>query len=158
MPARPRPNGPAARVTRIAAGIFVLFYAAWESVAGLAVGALVQHTNGLPADERAVASDAIESLIENAIVGNGLLAILGGLAWIVAAIAAAVAVRAAGAPLAAALLLALSAIVAQHPPPFGPLGLAFFAGAVVLLYRSERVRKSTRAQPESPVPTPGATA
>jgi hypothetical protein len=63
--------GPAARVTRIAAGLFVLLYAAWESVAGLAVGALVQHTNGLPADERAVASDAIESLIDNAIVGNG---------------------------------------------------------------------------------------
>jgi hypothetical protein len=84
-------------VTRIAAGIFVLFYAAWESVAGLAVGALVQHTNGLPADERAVASDAIESLIDNAIVGNGgLLAIVGGLAWIVAAIAAAVAVRGGG--------------------------------------------------------------
>jgi Ca2+/Na+ antiporter len=146
-------------VTRIAAGIFVLFYAAWESVAGLAVGALVQHTNGLPGNERAVASDAIESLIDNVIVGNGgLLAIVGGLAWIVAVIAAAVAVRGAGASLAAALLLGLSAIIAQHPPPFGPLGLAFFAGAVVLLYRSERVRKSTRAQPESPVPTPGATA
>jgi Ca2+/Na+ antiporter len=136
-----------------------LFYAAWESVAGLAVGALVQYTNGLPADERAVASDAIESLIDNVIVGNGgLLAIVGGLAWIVATIAAAVGVRAAGAPLAAALLLALSAIVAQHPPPLRTIGLAFFAGAVVLLYRSERVGTSTRAQTESPVPTPGATA
>ena len=31
-----------------AAAVFVLFYGAWEAVAGLAVGALVQYTNGLP--------------------------------------------------------------------------------------------------------------
>jgi hypothetical protein len=34
--------GTAARVSRWAAAVFVLFYGAWEAVAGLAVGALVQ--------------------------------------------------------------------------------------------------------------------
>jgi hypothetical protein len=129
--------GTAARVSRWAAGVFVLFYGAWEAVAGLAVGALVQYTNGLPVRERPIGSDAIESVNDNAIVGDfGLLGSVGSLAWITAVIAAAVAVRRAGAPLAAAVLLGLSAIVANHPPPTGPIGLACFAGAVVLIARA----------------------
>ena len=53
--------GTVARVSRWAAAVFILFYGAWEAVAGLAVGALVQYTNGLPAAERSVGSDAIKS-------------------------------------------------------------------------------------------------
>jgi hypothetical protein len=131
-------TGLAARVSRWAAAVFVLFYGAWEAVAGLAVGALVQYTNDLPPAERPIGSDAIESLNDNAIVGDfGLLAIIGSLGWITAVIAAALAVRRAGAPLAAAVLLGLSAIVANHPPPTGPLGLAFFAGAVMLVAHAQ---------------------
>jgi hypothetical protein len=134
--------GTAARVSRWAAGVFVLFYGAWEAVAGLAVGALVQYTNGLPARERPIGSDAIESVNDNAIVGDfGLLGSVGSLAWITAVIAAAVAVRRAGAPLAAAVFLGLSAIVANHPPPTGPIGLACFAGAVALIARARPARR-----------------
>jgi len=61
-------------------------------------------------------------------------------------IAAAVAVRGAGAPLAAAVLLGLSAIVVSHPPPIGPIGLASFAAAVLVLYRNQlRVATTFRA-------------
>ena len=130
----------AARVARIAAGTFVVFYGAWEAVAGLAVGALAQHTNGLPADERAVGSDAIQSLYESPIVGDfGLLNVLGSLGWIAAVLAAAVAVRQAGARRGAVALLAISALAVQHPPPVGPIALACFAGAVVLIYRGSPV-------------------
>jgi hypothetical protein len=146
--------GTAARVSRWAAAVFVLFYGAWEAVAGLAVGALVQYTNGLPAAERPVGSDAIESVNDNAIVGDfGLLGSVGSLAWITAVIAAAVAVRRSGAPLAAAVLLGLSAIVANHPPPTGPIGLAFFAGAVVLIARSQPARRPV--EPPRPAPPVG---
>jgi hypothetical protein len=134
--------GTAARVSRWAAAVFVLFYGAWEAVAGLAVGALVQYTNGLPPAERSTGSDAIESLNDNAIVGDfGLLGSIGALAWITAVIAAAFAVRRAGAPLAAAVLLGLSAILANHPPPTGPIGLVFFAAAVVLIARAQPARR-----------------
>jgi hypothetical protein len=134
--------GTAARISRWAAAVFVLFYGAWEAVAGLAVGALVQYTNNLPAAERSIGSDAIESVNDNAIVGDfGLLDIVGALAWITAVIAAAFAVRRAGAPLSAAVLLGLSAIVVTHPPPTGPLGLAFFAAAVVLMARAQSARR-----------------
>ena len=129
--------GRAARLSRLAAGTFVVFYGAWEAVAGLAVGALAQHTNGLPADERAVGSDAIQSLYESPIVGDfGVLNVLGSLGWITAVLAAAVAVRQAGARRWAVALLAISALAVQHPPPVGPIALACFAGAVGLIYRS----------------------
>jgi hypothetical protein len=149
--------GTAARVSRWAAGVFVLFYGAWEAVAGLAVGALVQYTNGLPAAERATGSDAIESLNDNAIVGDfGLLGSVGALAWITAVAAAAVAVRRAGAPLSAAVLLGLSAIVANHPPPTGPIGLAFFAGAVVLIARAQPARRPVERPRAAPTVGMGA--
>jgi hypothetical protein len=138
--------GRAARLSRFAAGTFVVFYGAWEAVAGLAVGALAQHTNGLPAGERAVGSDAIQSLYESPIVGDfGLLNALGSLGWITAVLAAAVAVRQAGARRSAVALLAISALAVQHPPPVGPIALACFAGAVALIYRGSSLRAQSTA-------------
>jgi hypothetical protein len=146
--------GTAARVSRWAAAVFILFYGAWEAVAGLAVGALVQYTNGLPAAERATGSDAIESVNDNAIVGDfGLLNSVGALAWITAVLAAAFAVRRAGAPLAAAVLLGLSAIVVNHPPPSGPLGLVFFAGAVLLMARAQHAPRHVESRGAAPLGT-----
>jgi hypothetical protein len=149
--------GKAATISRIAIGPFVLFYGAWEAVIGLATGALVQHANDAPAGERPAVSDAIQSLQDNAIVGDpGVVASIGALAWIVAVIAAAVAVHRAGAPVLATVLLALSVVVFSHPPPIGPVGLACFAGAVLVLHRSQRVGASRTPHPESPTPTPAA--
>jgi hypothetical protein len=82
---------------------------------------------------------------------------IGALAWIAAVIAAAVAVRHAGAPLLATVLLALSLVVVSHPPPIGPVGLTCFAGAVLVLYRSQRVGTTSTLQAESRGPTPAAT-
>lgn len=140
-------TGIAARVARLGAGAFVVFYGAWEAVAGLAAGALAQHTNRLPADERAIGSDAIQSLYESPIVGDfGLLNSLGSLGWITAVLAAAVAVRGTGASRLAVALLGVSALAIQHPPPVGPLALACFAGAVLLMRRSSDI--STAVSPQ----------
>lgn len=127
--------GRAAGISRMAIVPFVLFYGAWEAVIGLATGALAQHANDAPAGERAAVSDAIQSLQDNVIVGDpGILAGIGALAWIIATIAAAVALRRAGAPVVAAALLGLSLVVVSHPPPIGPVGLACFAAGVLVLY------------------------
>lgn len=131
--------GRAAKISRLAIGPFVLLYGAWEAVIGLAIGALVQHANDVPARERPAVSDAIQSLGDNVIVGDpGIVGSVGALAWVVAAIAAAVAYRNAGAPTLAWVLLGLSLLVVSHPPPIGPIALVFFAAAVALLARSER--------------------
>jgi hypothetical protein len=131
--------GRAAKISRWASGVFVLFYAAWEAVIGLATGALVQHANDVPADERPAVSDAIQSLQDNLIVGEmSAAAIVGALAWAVAVIAAAVAYRRVGAPLIVSVLLGLSLVVISHPPPIGPIGLLCFAGAVAVLAVRDR--------------------
>ena len=132
--------GTAARVSRLAIGPFVLFYGAWETVIGLTIGAMVQHGNDVPPGQRAAVADTIQSVGSNVIVGDpGILGSIGAIAWVVAAIAAAVAYRNAGAPALAWVLLGLSLLVVSHPPPIGPIALAFFAAAVVLLARSERI-------------------
>jgi len=143
----------AARVSRLAIGPFVLFYAAYESVIGLAIGALVQHGNDAPVRQRPAVADAIQSLGDNVIVGDpGILASVGSLAWIVAVIAAAIACRQVGAPLLATILLALSFMVVSHPPPFGPIGLLCLASAVVLLARAQHV--SSRLEAGAPALLP----
>ena len=143
--------GRAARIARVAVIPFVVCYATWETVIGLAVGALVQHANEAPASDRPAIADAIQSLGDNAIVGEaGVLLTVGALAWAVAVIAAAVAFHSVGAPLMASVLLGLSAIVVSHPPPIGPVGLVCFAGAVALLARSQRVAATL------PTPRPAA--
>ena len=136
--------GRAARIARVAVIPFVVCYGAWESVIGLAVGALAQHANDSPASDRPAMADAMQSLGDNAIVGEtGVLLSVGALSWAVAVIAAAVAFRGVGAPLIACVLLGLSAVVVSHPPPIGPVGLVFFAGAVALLARTQRVAMPT---------------
>jgi hypothetical protein len=148
--------GTAARIARLAIGPFVLFYAAWEAVIGLATGALVQHANDVPARERPAVSDAIQSLQDNVIVGDpGIVGSVGALAWITAAIGAAFAYRRARAPLLVSVLLALSLVAVAHPPPTGPIALVCFAAAVGLLARAQR---AVEAPPpaRAPAPTLGA--
>jgi hypothetical protein len=62
--------GRAATISRLAIGPFVLLYGAYETVIGLAIGALVQHGNEVPADERPAVADTIQSLGNNVIVGD----------------------------------------------------------------------------------------
>ena len=131
--------GTAARISRLAIGPFVVLYAAWEAVIGLAIGVLVQHANDAPARQRPAVADSIQSLGDNVIIGDpGIVGSAGAIAWIVAVIAAAVAYRNAGAPVLAWVLLGLSLLVVSHPPPIGPIALVFFAAAVALLARAER--------------------
>ena len=145
--------GTAARVSRLAIGPFVLFYAAWESVIGLAIGALVQHGNDVPARERPAVAEAIQSLGDNVIIGDpGIVGSVGALAWIVAVLAGAVAYRRLGAPAVAVVLLGLSLVVVSHPPPIGPIGLVCFASAAALLARREH--SSSRLPAAAPTPTP----
>jgi hypothetical protein len=148
--------GRAATISRLAIGPFVLFYAAWETVIGVVIGVLVQHANDVPPGQRPAVSDAIQAVGENAIVGDaGVLLTVGALAWITAVIAAAVAVRSAGAPLLATVLLGLSAVVVSHPPPIGPIGLACFAGAAGVLALSQRTSPVMATTAPASTPTSG---
>lgn len=126
--------GRAAQIGRLAIGPFVVFYVAADAIAGVATGVLVQHANDLPASEGAGAAEGAQALWDEFITADLFFGI-GVVSWVVAALAAAVAYRRAGAPVAITVLLGLSALVAYHTPPPGPIGLVCFAAAAALLVR-----------------------
>jgi len=116
-------EGAAALVSRIALAPYVIFYGAWEAMYGIGLGILADAVNGLPASERATGAAVIQDYPENVLIrGFGVLVSLGSIAFIIATIAAGLALRRhAGAPLAVAVLLGLSGfLITAHPPPFGP--------------------------------------
>jgi hypothetical protein len=138
-------EGTAALVSRIALALFVIFYGAWEAMYGIGLGILGDAVNGLPEAERATGAAVIQDYGEHVLIrGFGVLVSIGSVAFIIAMIAAGIALRRyAGAPLAVPILLGLSGfLITAHPPPFGPTGLALFIVAVLLFARSQ---SSTRA-------------
>ena len=147
-------EGTAALVSRIALAVYVVFYGAWEAMYGIGLGILGDAVNGLPAAERATGAEVIQDYGENILLrGFGVLVSIGSVAFIIATIAAGIALRRhAGAPLAVAVLLGLSGfLITAHPPPFGPTGLALFIAAVLLFARSQSRTRApvVVAQPRS---------
>ena len=127
----------AATVSRVALIVFLVFYTAYEVTVGLGTGVLVEYANDLPASEQAVVADAIQHYNEDNVLGDPMSVslALGLLGWMVAMLAAAVALRRAGAGWPLTVLVGLSALFAIHPPPVGPAALVCFALAAVLIER-----------------------
>ena len=110
----------AASVSRVALIFFLVFYTAYEVTVGAGTGILVDYANGLPAGDQAVVADAIQDLNRNAILSDPSVSfVLGGLGWIVAMIAAAVAFRHAGADWLVTILVGFAALFAVHPHDHG---------------------------------------
>ena len=133
-------RGRAAAVGRVALIPFVAFYVPYLAFEGVAAGVLAQELNELPAAQReAIAPGLIEDFSRNPIVGEpGIFWALGSTAWVVVVVAALLAFRRAGAPLALQVLLGTSALVAGHTPPLGAIGLVAFAGAGWMVLRRRR--------------------
>jgi hypothetical protein len=146
-------EGTAAKTARLALIPFVVFYSAWETLQGIANGVLVDEVNALPQADRGVGAELVQDFAESPLVRDlGIFAVLGSLGLIVALISAGIALkREAGAPTSVAVLLGLSGLlITAHPPPYGPVGLALFIAAVVLLTRT---RSAVPASP--PLTQPG---
>ena len=141
-------DGVAARVSRMALVPFVLFYAAWEVLVGIALGLMVNEVNGMSAAERPAAQKLVEEFADGGVVRAFELVGTGSL--LVALPAAGVALRRhARAPVAVPVLLVVAALpIAWHVRPFGQFGLALFTAAVVLLVRGRQ------APPAAPRLTP----
>ena len=140
----------AATVSRVALVFFLVFYTAYEVTVGVGTGILVDYANGLPPREQAVVADAIQDYNRNAILSDPSISfVLGALGWIVCMIAAAVAFRRSGAGWPVTMLVGLAALFAIHPPPIGPVGLACFAAAAVLIERA-RARAASEVVPAAP--------
>jgi hypothetical protein len=143
----------AATVSRIGLAVFASLYAAWELVLGVGTGILAHENNALPEAQQAVGRDLIDSYAENGVIV--VLSVVGSLGLAAGMIGAAVALRRArrlGWPALALIVLAMP-LIAIHEPPFGPVGLAMFVGAVLLLVRQQAAAPERSAPPlDRPVP------
>jgi hypothetical protein len=128
----------AASVSRVALVFFLVFYTAYEVTVGVGSGVLVDYANGLPAAEQAAVADAIRHYNESALLGDpvSVALVLGFFGWVVAMLAAAVALHRAGAGRPTVVLVGSASVFAVHPPPVGPVGLVCFAAAAVLIERA----------------------
>ena len=140
-------DGAAATIARLGAVVFAALYAALDAVAGIATGVLAREANALEPAARSAVAATIDSLFADPIVGGGLslLTVAASLAWLVAALAAAVALRAGGAHRVAVVLIALSAVLFPlgHTPPNAQLALGCFAVGAALVEFGPRTRVDT---------------
>jgi hypothetical protein len=122
-------QGTAATISRIGLAVFAIFYAAWELVLGVGTGILTHEVNALPQAQQAVGADLVDSYAENGVIIA--LSVVGSIG------------------LAAPLVLMLLAVplIAVHEPPFGPVGLAIFIAAVLLLVRQQVSAAAPSAPP-----------
>jgi hypothetical protein len=143
----------AATVSRVALIFFLVFYTAYEVTVGVGTGILVDYANELPSAEQAVVADAIQDYNRNPILGDPMSVslALGSLGWVVAMVAAAVSFYRAGAGWPVTLLVGFAAAFVVHPPPVGPVALACFAAAAVLIERARARAANVALAPPAPV-------
>lgn len=136
--------GRAAGVARGTLPVFLVFFSAFDAVAGLATGWLAgADHHGVV--EAGVADQAITELFDhNWLAGNAsVTGGVGGLAWAVVAVSAAVALRTAGADRLTVSFMAASLLFTVHPPPFGTIGLLALSAATLRWDR--QLRRGSRA-------------
>jgi hypothetical protein len=114
-----------ARLARAALPVFLVFFSAFDAVAGLATGWLEHDAHHHDATEQVTIRGAIDELFNgNWLTGN--LSIAGGtsaVAWLAVTIGAAIAMHQAGATRLTVTAMALASLFANHPPPLGTAGL-----------------------------------
>jgi hypothetical protein len=141
----------AATISRVALVFWLVFFSTYDALAGIATGVLVRQANSVSGEERAGFAEAADFLFDSHIGGNiSWFALVAGGAWIIVAIAAAVALRGAGANWLTTVAAALSALFAFHA------GYAAMVGLIALLVAAflwERRRVRSGVAPQAAVPT-----
>jgi hypothetical protein len=139
--------GRAATLARATIPVFLVAFSAFDGVAGLGTGWLAHVAAGQSGAERAATQEAIATLFDdNWITGNlSVAGSVAGTAWVVIAIASALALRRAGADRLTWGLMAGSLLFIAHPPPAGTLGMLALTGAAFRWDRRQRaVRRAGR--------------
>ena len=147
-----RLSGRAAAVARLALFPFVVFYVPYVAFEGVALGALGQELNSLPAAQRdAVAPGLVEDFARSPILGEpGVFWALGSIAWIVVIVATVLAFRRAGAPLAAQVMIGASVLIVAHTPPLATVGWLCFAVAGWMVLRVRHAAGTAPSPPSVP--------
>lgn len=144
-------KGAAATICRLAAFVFLVFYAAGDAVAGITTGILARSAQNLPSDEQAAFAESIRAIFSDPT--KNLFFEIGIVAWVVALAAAAFALYRAGAPRLPLILMILTALFLNfdHALPFGSLtfGTFLLIALWLELYRFPLPDRPRRRYPES---------
>jgi hypothetical protein len=133
-------EGRAVSVSRWAIGVFAVFFSAYDAAAGIATGYALRAAQGFSAEGQAAVFEAVKDMPEVSLIFG--LSIVGTGAWVVALIAAAKALRHAGASRGPFVLLILAGVflMGGHPFPAGTLAFGcFFLGAAWLEFAPGRL-------------------
>ncbi|HYM63533.1 MAG TPA: hypothetical protein VES61_02535 [Gaiellaceae bacterium] len=128
----------AAWTTQLGIGVFLVFFSAYDSVAGIGTGLAMRSARDLPA----VQQDGIFAAVKDwpgFDPATFSINIVGTLGWVVAVGALAVAARRAGAPRAQWIFIGLAAffLMGGHPFPFGTIAFGcLFVAAVLREWRT----------------------
>jgi hypothetical protein len=119
-------EGRAVSVSRWAIAVFAVFFSAYDAAAGIATGYALRNAQGLPAGAQEAIHEAVIDMPGLSLIFG--LSIVGTGAWVVALIAAAIALRRAGAPRGPFILLILAGVLLMggHPFPGGTLAFGSF--------------------------------
>jgi hypothetical protein len=133
-------EGQAVSVSRWAIGVFAVFFSAYDAAAGIGTGYAMRSAQTFSAEGRAAVYEAVKDLPLISLPFS--LSVVGTLAWVVALIAAAIALRRAGASRGPFILLILTGVflMGGHPYPAGTLAFGCFFLAAAWLEFAQRVR------------------
>jgi hypothetical protein len=141
----------AATIARASLVIWMVFFSAFDAIAGIAVGVLTRYANSLAGEEREAVVGAIDFLFQDSkfVGGNNysVLAGLGQLSWVVLVLAATVALWRAGASRLIVGATLLSFLFATHAGYMAAVGLIALFVAELLAFRARRTQPA-------PVPHP----
>ena len=140
-----------ALIARAALVLWLVFFSAFDAIAGIATGVLTRHANSLAGDERNGVVAAIDFLWADSQLAGGGFSVLGNLghfSWVIVAIAATVALYRAGASRVAVGATFVSVLFASHS------GLGAAVGLLALFVAELLVRRrSAEAAPSAAVAT-----
>ena len=133
-------------VTRVGIGAFLVFFSAYDAIAGISTGLAMRSARELSVAQQQGVLDVVKDW--PALGPPFALSIIGTLGWAVAVGALALAARRAGAPRREWTLIGLAAVflLGGHPFPFGTLAFgSFFVAALLheLRCRSSPARRAT---------------
>jgi hypothetical protein len=130
----------AATVARASLVVWMVFFSAFDAIAGIAVGVLTRYANSLADDERDAVVGAIDFLFQDSRFAGGnnfsLLAGLGQFSWVVLVLAATVALWRAGASRLIVVATLLSFLFATHAGYLAAVGLIALFVAELLTFRA----------------------
>jgi hypothetical protein len=142
----------AALVARAFLVLWVVFFSAFDAIAGIAVGVLTRHANSLAGQEREAVVGAIDFLFQDSRLAGGdnysVLGNLGQLSWVVLVLAATVALWRAGVSRLIVGATLLSVLFAAHAGYAAAVGLVALFVAELLRFRTPSGETTASRAPE----------